>query len=174
MYRTCVARDVTAVDDALLRLRRLWSPDRTRVVDDAGTPVEMSSLLVVEACARTSGSEVTIGDIARFADVTHSTGSRLVDRAERAGLVRRLPSARNARRTAVALTDAGAALRARAVRARTAWLGAKLAGWTDAEVETLGRLLVRFAAAVDQGHPQTPQSGRRRSAAGGAMTQTPQ
>ncbi len=156
MYRTCVARDVTALDDALLRLRRLWSPDRTRSVDDAGTPVEMSSLLVVEACARADGPEVTIGDIARFADVTHSTASRLVDRAERAGLVRRLPSARNARRTAVALTGPGAALRGRAVRARTAWLDACLSDWPDADVDQLGRLLLRFAAAVGDGHPQAP------------------
>jgi DNA-binding MarR family transcriptional regulator len=153
MYGTCVTRDVTAVDDALLRLRRLWSPDRTRSIDDAGTPVEMSSLLVVEACARTGGTEVTITDVARFADVTHSTASRLVDRAERAGLVRRLPSVRNARRTAVVLTDRGAALRARAVRARTAWLGTCLDDWTDADVDTLGKLLLRFAAAVEHGHP---------------------
>ena len=144
---------MTAVDDALLRLRRPWSPDRNRVVDDAGTPVEMSSLLVVEACARTGGAEVTIGDVAQFADVTHSTASRLVDRAERAGLVRRVPSARNARRTAVTLTRQGAGLRARALHARTAWLDRTLRDWTDADVGDLGRLLLRFAAARGDDHP---------------------
>ena len=144
---------MTAVDDALLRLRRLWSPDRNRVVDDAGTPVEMSSLLVVEACARTGGAEVTIGDVAQFADVTHSTASRLVDGPERAGLVRRVPSGRNARRTAVTLTRQGAVLRARALQARTAWLDRTLRDWTDADVRDLGRLLLRFAAAVGDGHP---------------------
>ena len=152
-----MSRDVTSVDTALLKLRRLWSPDRTRVVDDAGTPVEMSSLLVVEGCARPSGSsEVTIGDIARFADVKHSTASRLVDRAEVAGLVRRVPSVRTARRTALELTERGVALQARAFRARTAWLQERTADWTDADIDTLGGLLLRFAHAVERGHPQPP------------------
>jgi DNA-binding MarR family transcriptional regulator len=145
-------REVRAVDDALLRMRRLWSPDRSRVVDDLGAPVEMSSLLVVEACARGAGTEATIGDIARFADVAHSTASRLVDRAERHGLVRRLPSAR-ARHTAVALTDQGAALRERALRARTGWLRERLRDWTDADVTLLGELLLRLADAVEHGNP---------------------
>jgi DNA-binding MarR family transcriptional regulator len=158
MYRTCVEREVTAVDDALLRMRRLWSPDRSGVVDDLGTPVEMSSLLVVEACARAAGTEATIGDVARFADVAHSTASRLVDRAERNGLVRRLPSAR-ARHTAVALTDQGAALRERALRARTGWLRECLRDWTDADVTRLGELLLRFADAVEHGHPGPPGPG---------------
>ncbi len=142
---------MTTLDDALLRLRRLWSPDRTRIVDDLGTPVEMSTLLVVEACARHAGA--TIGDVAAFADVAHSTASRLVDRAEHSGFVRRQPSARNARHTAVALTERGAALRERALRARTGWLHERLRDWTDADVTRLGQLLLRFAAAVEHSEP---------------------
>ena len=41
-----------AIDDAFLRLRRLWTASRHRILDDGGAPVELSSLLVIEACVR--------------------------------------------------------------------------------------------------------------------------
>lgn len=152
MYGTTVVSDGLAeIDDALLRLRRLWSVSRHRVVDDAGTPVEISSLIVVEACARgaAAGDEVSVGDVARLADVTASTATRLVDRAAAAGWVRRGPSRHTARRTALVPTEAGAALRERAVRSRRAWLADHLAGWDAADAVTLGRLLSRFADGLD-------------------------
>jgi DNA-binding MarR family transcriptional regulator len=135
------------IDDALLRLRRLWAASRHRVVHDGTTPVELSSLLVVEACARraASGTEANVSDVAALADVTPSTASRLVDAAERAGLLARRPSARSARQTALVLTAAGAALRARALTARTAWLAEQLADWDTADVTRFGELLQRFA-----------------------------
>ena len=152
MYGTTVVSDGLAeIDDALLRLRRLWSLSRHRIVDDGGTPVEISSLIVVEACARggAAGEEVSIGDVARLADVTASTATRLVDRAAAAGWVRRARSATSARRTALAITPAGAALRERAVGARRAWLAAQLDGWSRDDAEVLGRLLSRFADGLD-------------------------
>ena len=87
----------------------------------------MSSLLVVEACARgaAASQEVTIGDVARVADVAPSTASRLVDRAQSTGLLR-VPSTLDARRTALILTAAGAGLQARSIRARLAWLADRL------------------------------------------------
>ena len=147
MYSTHVDADLSVLDDALIRLRRLWSASRTRFVDDGATAVEMSSLLVVEACARGTAQEreVTVGDVAHLADVTASTASRLVDRAEAAGLLHRRRSALSARRTALELTPAGAALRERAVAARTRWLADQVRDWDPTEVERLGMLLSRFA-----------------------------
>ncbi len=139
------------VDDALLRLRRLWSASRQRlVVEDGGAPVEMSSLLVVEACARgaAAGREVAVVDVAELADVAPSTASRLVERAAVGGLLERAPSAVDPRRTALVLTQRGCALRERAVRARTAWLAQRLGGWPDEDVARLGVLLARFADEV--------------------------
>lgn len=137
--------NVSALDDALLRLRRLWSASRHLLDGDAA--VESSSLLVVEACARGASArrEVSVGDVAQLADVAPSTASRLVDRAETAGLVRRTPSRSDARRTALQLTVAGAALQARAVAARTVWLTDQLRDWQPEDVERLGLLLSRFA-----------------------------
>lgn len=131
-----------------MRLRRLWSATPRRPGDP--NPVEMSSVLVVEACARGAdgGHEVSVGDVARFADVEHSTASRLVDRAARSGLLDRTPSAGDSRRTALVLTPAGRKLRARSVAFRTAWLTGILDGWDIADVHTFAGLLDRFAALV--------------------------
>ena len=135
------------LDDALLRLRRLWSPSRQRLVDDDGLAVEMSSVLVVEACARgaAAGREVSVVDVASLADVAPSTASRLVDRAASAGLVVRGTSTVDPRRTALSLTGRGAGLQARAYTARTTWLAGQLHDWPGRDVEHLARLLARFA-----------------------------
>lgn len=149
------------LDDALIRMRRLWSASRTRFLDDGATAVEMSSLLVVEACARGAAEhrEVSIGDVAHLADVTASTASRLVDRAETAGLLTRTPSTLSARRTALHLSPAGAALRERAVTARTTWLAEQLRDWNPTDVQRLGELLSRFAAGLTA--PATEQAPHR-------------
>lgn len=124
------------IDDALVRMRRLWS--------SAPRGVDMSSVLVVEACARESGP-VSVGHVARFADVEHSTASRLVDRAVRAGYVER---SADGRRAALRLTPTGRELRERAVEFRTTWLTTVLDDWPDADVADLARLLERFAERI--------------------------
>jgi DNA-binding MarR family transcriptional regulator len=139
------------VDAALVRLRRLWSASsHHEVIDDAGTPVEMSSVLVVEACARhhQAGQEATIGDIASFAGVERSTASRLVDRAVRSGLVTRTAAAHDARSTTLVLTPSGRALRRRATEFRLTWLEECLRDWDTDDVVRFGDLLRRFAEAV--------------------------
>jgi len=142
MYRTYVDDPLHEIDDALVRLRRLWS--------SAPRGAEMSSVLVVEACARGDGP-VSVGEVARFADVEHSTASRLVDRAVRAGYVERTT---DGRRAVLELTTTGRELRERAVEFRTAWLTSVLDGWPDADVAALARLLGRFAGRVgEQGGP---------------------
>ncbi|MCH8560630.1 MULTISPECIES: MarR family winged helix-turn-helix transcriptional regulator [unclassified Nesterenkonia] len=148
--------DLHLLDDSLIRLRRLWGASRNRLVADGSASVEMSSLLVVEACARGADEhrEVTVGDVADLADVTASTASRLVDRAEEAGLLHRTPSGVNARRTALVLTPAGSALRQRAVTTRTAWLADQVREWDPDDVERLGVLLARFADGLNHSSAQ--------------------
>lgn len=153
-----------AVDDALVRLRRLWSTHPRQVLEDGNRMAEMSTVLVVEACARgaEAGAEVSVGDVATFADVEHSTASRLTDRAVRAGFVARTPSAHDARRAALVLTADGRALRRRSVTFRTDWLARTLDGWEDGDVADLARLLGRLAAAVaTHGGPGAPDDGRQ-------------
>jgi DNA-binding MarR family transcriptional regulator len=126
------------IDDALVRMRRLWS--------SAPRGTDMSSVLVVEACARTAGP-ASVGEVARFADVEHSTASRLVERAVRAGFVER---AVDGRRAALHLTEPGRALRERAVAFRTAWLTGMLDDWPEADVAAFAGLLGRFAARISE------------------------
>ncbi len=140
--------DLGVADDALVRLRRLWSPENARLADHDGRRVEMSSVLVVEVCARAGGEGLAVGEIAGQLGVEASTASRLVDRAVRAGLVERARSARDARRSVIRLTAGGMALREDAVAFRLAWLDGVLADWSDDDVATFAALLRRFADAV--------------------------
>jgi len=149
--------DLAALDEALVRLRRLWTASRAHVVDGGGQRVEMSSVLVVEACARAGGAQTSVGDVAAFLDVEASTASRLVDRAARAGLVSRTASETDARRSALALTENGRALRARAVDLRLEWLAAVVQDWPEPDVRALADALGRFADAV--GASATARSG---------------
>lgn len=149
MYSTGMT-DLQTIDDALVRLRRLWRPSPRAVVGGRGRPVEMSSVLVVEACARGAETmtEVSVGDVATFADVEHSTASRLVDRAERSGLVQRVRSTRDTRRITVQLTPAGREVRDHAVAFRLGWLRTVLAEWPAADVAALADFFDRFARSV--------------------------
>ncbi len=146
--------DLLRLDDALLRLRRLWAapPPALVLEQGAGEPVTLSTVLVVEACARAEG-EVGVGEVGRFLDVEHSTASRLVDRAARAGVVERGPSAVDARRVALRLTPSGEALRQRATGFRLEWLGQVLSDWDAGEVGALAQALSRFADAVATSGP---------------------
>jgi DNA-binding MarR family transcriptional regulator len=160
MNRGGASRDLERLDEALLRLRRLWStPPPSLVLETGdGAQVTMSSVLVVEACARAEG-EVGVGEVARFLEVEHSTASRLVDRAVRAGLVSRGPSGADARRVALSLTPAGEGLRERAVGFRLAWLGQVVGGWSPGELAALAEGLSRFADAVAEVGPPAPPAG---------------
>ncbi len=148
--------DLQLLDEALVRLRRLWAASRAHVLDDLGRRVEMSSVLVVEACARAEAdtAEVTVGDVAAFLDVEASTASRLVDRTVTAGLIRRTASTVDARRAALSVTDAGRALRARATAARLSWLGGVVADWPHEDVQVLAAALAHFADAVAAASPR--------------------
>lgn len=156
--------ELKRLDGALVRLRRLWSTPRQMVIDDNGQHIEMSSVLVVEACAVGADRGVNVGvdDVAEFADVTPSTASRLVNRAVQAGLIHRGVPQHDRRRSALQLTPAGQALRDRAFTTRIAWLSAVGNDWSRDDLHALADLLGRFADAVTEPPmtPTPPTSGR--------------
>ena len=157
--------ELRTLDAAMMRLRRVWAvpPARSPRVPDGSAQVELSTVLVVEACAR--GDErapTTVADIATFAGVAPSTASRFVRRAAEAGMVTRHQHGRDGRRAVVGLTDAGKALHDRARDFRLRRLQTTLEGWSDAEVVVFVSLLARFAdAATDptRGAPLVPATG---------------
>jgi DNA-binding MarR family transcriptional regulator len=148
------------LDATLLELRRFTEApaDRTASVGtDAGPRVELSTVLVVHAVASTvrePASRCDIGTVAAALRVAHSTASRLVDRAARAGMVTRGRDPDDPRRTTVSLTASGERLDADAVRFRTAQLASLLDDWTADDIGTLTALLERFARAAS--HTSSP------------------
>lgn len=114
-------------------------------------------MLVVDAVARRgAGEECSIGTVAEELRVAHSTASRLIDRAERAGMLHRSRSSTDPRRTVLALSAAGTLLQHDAIAFRTVRLEKLLTDWTDLEVTTFTRLLERFARSASPLTEQEP------------------
>lgn len=145
MYSTCMSErqaDLETLDRALMSLRRFFATPR--VLDDEGRDVDLSTLLVLDGLP--AGGQ-SVNDIAARLDVAHSTASRFVTRAERAGMTTRSPSPHDARQTLVAPTEAGLALAARAADHRLDRLGGLVSDWTDDDVRAFAAHLGRFADA---------------------------
>lgn len=142
--------DLTRIDAALMRLRRLWTAPQTRagMRADLDESVELSTVLVVDALARDGETALGVADVALRLDVTPSTASRLVDRAVAAGMVERRVDAGDARRADLHLTAAGRELRHRASAFRTQYLAGVLHDWSPADVAGLARHLDRLARSV--------------------------
>ena len=100
-------RDLARVDQAMLRLRRMW--DAPRGIAHEGGVVEGSTLLVSLAVADTAGA-VGVAEVADALGVAPSTASRLVARAAEAGMVTREVSTTDPRRAALELTATGTRL----------------------------------------------------------------
>jgi DNA-binding MarR family transcriptional regulator len=99
---------------------------------------------MLEALAAASGP-LSIGEIADAVGVDQPRASRLVQQAVQLDLARREIDPHDARRTRVALTDAGTAL-VRGFRGeRREAMDAALEGFTDAERAELARLLTKLA-----------------------------
>jgi hypothetical protein len=127
-----MSEDLHAIDAALVRLRRVWTGP-PRLFDHRGQQVELSSVLVVEGCAR-HAAEGREPDGRRARGVRRR---RAVHRqpAGRAGGRRRLRRARSVaggRPPERPAPDPGReALRADAVAFRLQWLSGTLEGWPD-------------------------------------------
>lgn len=143
---------LTEIGAALFHLRRIWAkPDVMREIraqtpgGPGGKPLQLSNLMVVHAVAGLSRGEVTVGAVADRLEIDPSTASRLVGHAIDAGLVSRRPSPVDARRANLQLTEVGQRVKQVADRSRRAFLAGLMAGWTEEERTTFGRLLTRFA-----------------------------
>ena len=137
-------RALRDIDRAFRQLRRFSElPPR---VTDGGVRVETSTLLVLEAVLDAGAG--TVRQVAQELAVTQSTASRLVTRAEDAGMVVRGPAPDDAREVAVQATDQGDRVRRRGHDFRVGRLADLTAGWPPDDVETFARLLGRFARSV--------------------------
>lgn len=151
-YMTDARTELEQIDQALMRLRRFFDPPA--MVDDEGRRVEASTILVLETLA--GPGPRTVRDIAEELDVAHSTASRLVKRAEQAGMVRRRPSPTNRRETVVEATEQGDAARQRGVRYRIERLTAITVTWQPDEIERFATSLHHFAEAATDSRSSWP------------------
>ena len=83
-------------------------------------------------------------DIAAHLGVDISTVSRQVAQLEAEGLVRRGSDPSDRRATMICLTEAGADLVAKLRAARREYLSGVLEGWSETDIDHLGRLLERL------------------------------
>ena len=95
----------------------------------------------------------TMNELARFLGLDKSSVTGLVDRAERRGLVARVPSATDRRAVLVSLTDEGRSFVSQAAAAFEADVSALLSRLPPRERETLARIVSRLLVthASDQG-----------------------
>jgi len=106
-----------------------------------GGPARMRLLEALVAASH----PLSVGEIAEAVGVDQPRASRLVQQSVELGLVRREADPDDARRTRVALTDAGTRL-VRGFRGeRREAIDAALAAFTDAERTELARLLTKLA-----------------------------
>ncbi|HEX6887158.1 MAG TPA: MarR family winged helix-turn-helix transcriptional regulator [Candidatus Nanopelagicales bacterium] len=123
--------------------------------------VELSTVWIVDALTRAEAAgrpSMTVRDLAEALDVAHSTASRLLDRAEATGTVKRGRSPADARSVACSLTPLGRDLAAESAAFRTDYLAHLTADWTADERASFGRLLTRFAEAA-RARPPDPDPG---------------
>ncbi|MGE2690514.1 MarR family winged helix-turn-helix transcriptional regulator [Mycolicibacterium pulveris] len=136
---------------AIARQRPSW---RRRVLDGSGQMVNASTLRVlraVEQCQQL-GAGASVGDVADFMAVEHSTASRSVAAVVSAGLLTKTFAADDQRRCALVLTDEGRNALATVAERRRDLVAEMIADWPDADVDTLvvllGRLTDAFEGAV--------------------------
>jgi DNA-binding MarR family transcriptional regulator len=144
--------DLERIDKALIHLRRFFDHQPG---DEPEPGVEMSTLLVLEVVTR-EGKPATVSDVAERLGVTPSTASRLVARAERAGMVTRTAAPSDKRAAIIQPTVHGTRLRERSIDFRIAHLAALTDAWTAAETATFARLLERFAHHAGPPSPDHP------------------
>lgn len=150
--------DLARIDAALIGLRRLWAHG-TEIEDPEAGRVELSTVWVLDALARSGREHLSIADLAGALDVAHSTASRFVSRAEGVGVVRRSRLIDDSRQVAVRLTPSGAALAERALQFRLSLLQRVMTSWSGHDRANLARLLGDFAQTV----PHTlPPAGETR------------
>ena len=103
---------------------------------------------------RSPDGSLRVGDLARALRITVGAASKLVDRIEAAGLIRRELDADDRRASRVALTESGRHLLAEASTTYAAELGSLLdTTLTAAEQQHLHTLIRRLLAAADNGEP---------------------
>jgi DNA-binding MarR family transcriptional regulator len=137
----------------LVRLEiTLWNQIDARLREEHGQPLAFFWPLYV--LSRAGDESLRIGELADALGITVGGASKIVDRIERTGLLRRAPDAADRRASRVVLTDAGRSYLAEASETYEAEMATLLdAGLSADQQRDLHRLVRQFLNTIDTDEP---------------------
>lgn len=129
----------------VLRQRPGW---RRRLLGTSAPVTSVSTLRALRAVeqAQAAGEGVSVGDVAEYMAVEHSTASRTIAPVVAAGLLTKTLAAEDQRRCVLVLTDAGRDALAAVTNCRRVLVADVVADWADQDVDALVSLLDRLVA----------------------------
>ncbi|AKS35819.1 MarR family winged helix-turn-helix transcriptional regulator [Mycolicibacterium goodii] len=143
------------LDELLVRVHTVrqrpgW---RRRLIDDTGSVASLSTLRVLRAVEQKekSGQGASIGAVAEYMAVEHSTASRSVANAVAAGLLTKTLSPDDQRRCVLVLTDIGRKALSEVTERRRQLVAETVAEWPTEDVDTLVALLERLVTDFERG-----------------------
>lgn len=136
------------LDDLLTRIhvarqRPGW---RRRLLDGADPVTSVSTLRTLRAVEhhQRNGGGASIGDVAEYLAVEHSTASRTVSAVVTAGLLTKSSAADDQRRSVLVLTDVGRKALATVTDRRRELVAETVSDWDGADIDRLVVLLERL------------------------------
>ncbi|MET9231158.1 MarR family transcriptional regulator [Lentzea sp. NPDC003310] len=114
-----------------------------RAMEHVGVQIDRPGLTVL-VTLRMAGKPLRVGEIAARMQVVGPHVTRHLHDLERAGLVRRVVDPDDQRARLVELTENGSGVAGRYLEAIFGWFGDAIAGWSEEDKTTFGRLLSRF------------------------------
>jgi DNA-binding MarR family transcriptional regulator len=159
------------VDRAMVRIRR--SQGRRTIgrlmQQRLGGALNLANISVADAVQELSeigDQRPTIGSMAQTLGVDPSRASRMAAAAIRAGLVKRIASQSDGRRSHLELTSDGSKALELTRRFRLKFFAQLMSSWSDRECEEFGRLLARFTDSLPRVSDTSAGVQRTKSKAG--------
>jgi DNA-binding MarR family transcriptional regulator len=145
------------LDDLLMRIRLAQQRPgwRGRLLAVSDSVTTLSTLRVLRAIERReqSGKTASVGDVAEYMAVEHSTASRAVSSTVSAGMVMKAYATDDGRRCTLELTGRGRAALAEITEQRRRMVAETVTGWADDDLDTLLNLLEQLAKSFDRQAP---------------------
>lgn len=134
----------------IVRQRPGW---RRRLIDASGSVPSLSTLRVLRAVEQREKAEqsASVGEVAEYMAVEHSTASRTVANVVSAGLLTKTQDADDQRRCVLTLTEDGRKALADVTERRREMVAETVAEWSDSDVDKLVDLLEQLVTDFERG-----------------------
>ena len=141
--------DLDELDELLARVRVAQQrPEwRRRLLSGSAHHLGLSDLRILRAVERRP--EASVGDVAEDLGIKHSTASRAVAHAVRAGFLVKSSSPRDQRRTSLEVTEIGRQALLDMTARRREMVGEVVIDWLPSDIARLNDLLGRLADGFD-------------------------